>query len=86
MRVDSVFAINDHQQHNPHTVKYAGASTGKTASGLVFEEYLKANIQQISTPEVTRQTESQIAGLLRGYFAPMRIAQKTEPKPEDNAS
>jgi len=86
MRVDSVFAINTHQQHNPHTTQPTTASTGKTTSGTIFEEYLRANMQQISAPVVTRQAENQIAGLLQGYFTPLRITQKTEPKLESSAS
>ena len=86
MRVDSVFAINTHQQHNPHTTQHTTASTGKSASGTIFEEYLRANMQKISTPAVTHQMENQIVGLLQGYFTPLRITSKTEPKPESSAS
>jgi len=86
MRVDSIVAINANQQHNPHTVKYAGTSAGKTASGIIFEDFLRANLQQESAPVVTHQTENQIAGLLGGYFSQLRITYKTEPKLEDSVS
>ena len=85
MRVDSVIAINDHQQHTPNTQSIS-ASPGKSASGLIFEEYLKANLQQISSPTVSPQAENHIAGLLRDYFIPLKIAQKTESKQESSAS
>jgi len=86
MRVDSVISINAHQQHNPHTTEYAGVSAGKTVSGLSFEDYLKANLQQVNAPEVSRQTENQLAGLLIGYFTPLRFSQKEEAKAESNVS
>ena len=85
MRVDSVIAINDHQQHTPNTQSIS-ASPGKSASGLIFEEYLKANLQQVSAPVVTRSTESQIAGLLRGYFTPLKINRENETNEENDAS
>ncbi|MCL2820797.1 MAG: hypothetical protein FWD38_08235 [Oscillospiraceae bacterium] len=86
MRVDSIISINAHQKHNPHTAEYTGISTGKPSSGIAFEEYLRANIQKISTPTVTRSTENQLAGLLMGYFVPLKAAQKDDPKPEGNVS
>ena len=86
MRVDSIIAINAHQQNAPRTAEYAGASTGKTVSGLAFEDYLKANLQQLNTPATTRQTESQLAGLLMGYVMPPRISNRAETKTESNAS
>ena len=85
MRVDSIISINAHQQHNPHTVEYAGNSTSETTSGKTFEEYLRANLQQSGNQTVSRQTENQLAGLLMGYFTPLRIAQKEEPKVNSNA-
>ena len=85
MRVDSIVSINAHQQNNPHAIEYAGASAGKTASGKAFEEYLKANMQQVSTQEVPRQAENQLAGLLMGYFAPLKITFKEEPKTNSSA-
>jgi len=84
MRVDSIISINAHQQQKPHTIEYAGNQTGKTTSGKVFEEYLRANMQQVSTQAVPRQTENQLAGLLMGYFTPLRIANKEE-KTNSNA-
>ena len=85
MRVDSIISINAHQQQNPHTIEYAGSSTGKSTSGKAFEEYLRANLQQVSTQAVPRQTENQLAGLLMGYFPPLRYTQKEEPKTNSNA-
>jgi len=86
MRVDSIIAINANQQHNPHQTQYAGNSTGKATSGIIFEDFLRANLQQESAPAVSHQTENQIAGLLGGYFSQLRITYKTEPKLEDSAS
>ena len=86
MRVDSIIAINDSQQHTPHTTQYTAASTGKSASGIIFEEYLRANLQKTSAPVVTKQAEDQLAGLLGGYFSQLRITYKTEPKLENSAS
>jgi len=85
MRVDSIISINAHQKHNPHTAEYTGISTGKTISGIAFEEYLRANLQKNSTPEVSRQTENQLAGLLIGYFTPLRFTHKEDQKTETNA-
>jgi len=86
MRVESILAINTHQQHNPRTTEYAGASTGKTSSGTAFEDYLRANLQQVSTPVVTRQTENQLAGLLMGYITQLKVTPREDPKTEINAS
>ena len=85
MRVDSIISINAHPQHKPHTQEYSGFSAGKTTSGLTFEELLKANLQQASTPVVSRQTENQLAGLLFGYYTPLKITHREEPKTESNA-
>jgi len=85
MRVDSIISINAHQKHNPHTVEYTGNTSGKTISGLAFEDYLRANLQQVSNTAVSRQTENQLAGLLIGYFTPLIFTQKEEPKAENNA-
>ena len=86
MRVDSIIAINANQQHNPHPTHYAGNSTGKSASGIIFEDFLRANLQKESAPAVSHQTENQIAGLLGGYFSQLRITYKSEPKLEDSVS
>ena len=86
MRVDSIVAVNAHQQHNRHTPQTTVTSTGNTVFGTSFEEYLRANLQQQNTPVVTRQTDNQIAGLLLGYFTPLRVSQKAEAKPESSAS
>ena len=85
MRVDSIISINAHQQQKPHTVEYTGASSGKTAAGKTFEEYLKANMQQTSNQVVPRQTENQLAGLLMGYYSSLRLTHKEEPKTKSNA-
>ena len=85
MRVDSIISINAHQKHNPHTAEYTGISTGKTISGIAFEDYLRANLQKNSAPEVSRQTENQLAGLLIGYFTPLRFTHKEDQKTETNA-
>jgi len=86
MRVDSIIAISDHQQHTPNTTFSTRTSNGKTTSGLIFEEYLRANMQQLSAPTVSPQVDNQIAGLLREYFVPLKVAQKTESKQESSAS
>ena len=86
MRVDSIVSINAHQQQNPRTTEYAGISNGKATSGITFEEYLKANIEKISTPAVTRNTENQLAGLLMGYFTPLKMTQRDDPKTEISVS
>jgi len=86
MRVETIISINAHQKKKPHTTDYAGLSNGKTASGKAFEDYLRANMEKVSTPVVSRHTENQLAGLLMGYYAPLKITQKEEPKTESNAS
>jgi len=86
MRVDSILAINANQQHNPRTAEYTGPTTGKTVSGLAFEDYMKANLQKISAPSIPRQAENQLAGLLMGYITPLRAAHRAEAKTESNAS
>jgi len=85
MRVDSIISINAHPQHKQHTAEYTGISNGKTNPGTAFEDYLKANLQQLSTPVVSRQTENQLAGLLFGSYTPLRFTQKEEQKTNSNA-
>jgi len=85
MRVESIISINAHQKHNQHTVEYAGNGAGKTISGIAFEDYLRAKLQQVNVPVVSRQTENQLAGLLIGYFTPPRLTLKEETKTEINA-
>jgi len=85
MRVDSVISINAHPRHKQHATEYTGISTGKTTSGTTFADYFKANLQQLSSPVVSRQTENQLAGLLFGYYTPLKITHKEEPKKESNA-
>jgi len=85
MRVDSIISINANTHHTPHTADYSGISAAKTKSGIAFEEYLKANMQDLSKPVVSRQTENQLAGLLIGYITPLKITQK-ETKAESNVS
>ena len=86
MRVNSIIAINAHQQPNQNTAQYTGTSPVKNASGMAFEDYLRANLQQLSNPTVTRQVEDQTVGLLMGYYTQMKITQKTEPEQESNVS
>ena len=86
MRVNSIIAINAHQQPNQNTAQYTGTSPVKNVSGMAFEDFLRANLQQLSTPKITGTAENQVAGLLMGYYTQLRIAQKTEPKPDSSAS
>ena len=86
MRVHSITSITSNQQHSPHATEYTGISPRKTTSGITFEEYLKKNIEKINAPTVTCQTENQLAGLLMGYFTPLRMTNRDEPKTENNAS
>ena len=59
MRVESIISINANQKHNPYTAESAGISTGKTNHGIAFADYLKANLQEASSTEVSGQTENQ---------------------------
>jgi len=86
MQVESVHAINAPMQDNPHIPQVTENQTGKTDAGILFEEFLKANLQQTSKPAITSQTENHITGLLLGYFVHPKIASKSEQKLEDNAS
>jgi len=84
MRIESINAGNNNEQHKPHAIKNAGSATGKSASGILFEEYLNAHIKQASTPVITRQSENQLAGLLSGYLTMQKASNK--PDRETNAS
>jgi len=86
MRIETITAINTQKQHDPHSTQNITAATHKSTSGSIFAEYLKANLQQVSAPVIPHHTENQIAGLLRGYFTPLKINQKLEPKQENDAS
>jgi len=86
MRVDQIIAINAHQQPNQKTDQNIKTTSVKSISGMTFEDYLRANLQQLSTPKITGQTENQVAGLIMGYYTQLKIAQKSESKPESSAS
>ena len=86
MRLESIHAINTNEKQTQHSNQNVGSSAVKSTSGTVFEDYLKAHIQQISTPVISRQAESHIAGLLMGYIAPLKLTQKSEPMLEVSAS
>jgi hypothetical protein len=79
MRVHSIAEVNTHLQENPFVTQATGyASTGKPASGLTFEDYLKLYIPQKSPPAVSNQTVSQVAGLYWGFSPLLRVQQKSE--------
>ena len=86
MRLESIHAINADKQSENHSKQNVGTLTDKSTSKVLFEEYLKARLQQVSTPEITRHAENQIAGLLLGYVSPLRITYKSEPELEISAS
>jgi len=79
MRLESIHAINTNEKNNNQSNQNAGAHAGKRTPGVLFEDYLKAQIQQISAPAITRQTENQVAGLLLGYISPLRVSLKSQP-------
>ena len=77
----SINASNNNRKSNQHV----GETAVRSASGLVFEDYLKAQLQQVSNPVITRQAESHVAGLLMGYITPLKITFKSEPELEVSA-
>jgi len=76
MRVESVIAITSQQPNSEQVLPISKTQHGTSTSGLIFQEYLKANLQNLQTPVVPRQTESQIAGLLLGNLRQMRVSRK----------
>ena len=87
MRVHSTFEVNTQQQPNPYLAQHAGSgSPGETASGISFDECLRSYYQQANAPAVTRQTESQIAGLFWGYHPSLKAPSKPEPALKGGAS
>jgi len=86
MRLESIHAINTNEKNNHQSNQNAGENAGKSAPRVLFEDYLKAQIQQLSAPTITRQTENQVAGLLMGYISPLRVSLKSEPELEISAS
>jgi len=86
MRLDSIYALNSNEQNNHNPKANAAATAGKTTSGAIFEDILKAHIQQASKPAITQNAENQIAGLLLGYITPLRVTYKSEPELEISAS
>jgi hypothetical protein len=86
MRVHSTNEVNTHYPENPFNTPNAGiASTGEKSSGLSFDDYLKTFVQQASVPQVTRNTENQVAGIFWGAFPMLRVQTKPEPTLEDIA-
>jgi len=86
MRIDSIHAIKNNEQHKQQALKNTGATTGKSASGVLFEEYLNAHIQKTNTPAETRQPENQLANLLLGYLPMLKVSTKSGREPESNVS
>ena len=86
MYVDSIIAINANPHHSPHTGQHDSTSNGKKSSAISFEEHLRNRLQQANVSATTSQAESQLAGLLLGYYSNLRMTSKTEPKSKENAS
>jgi len=92
MRVHSTYEVDPHPQHNPLVSQNAGlASAGNSKSGPAFIDYLKQHlsqnsIQQTLAPATTGHVESQVAGMYWGFASILRVQQRTEPTPEENAS
>jgi len=86
MRLESIHAINTNDHNKSHSKPHVAVNNGKSTSGLLFEDYLNAYIQQSSKPVITRHAENQVAGLLMGYISPLRFAYKSEPELEISAS
>ena len=86
MRLDSIYAINANKQNDSHSKQNADTSAGKDSPRVLFEDYLKAHIQQVSAPVITQHAENHVAGLLQGYISPLRLAYKLEPELETSAS
>jgi len=85
MRLESIHALNTNEQKKQPQIS-ADTAIGKNTPKVLFEDYLKAHIQQVSTPAITRHAENQIAGLLMGYITPLRVTYKSEPELEISAS
>ena len=86
MRIDSIQAITNTEQKKHNSAQLTSTSTSRKSSDLSFTEYLNAHIQQASVPTVSQHSESQLAGLLSGYFTQLKITQKDEAKPISTAS
>jgi len=86
MRIDSILAINSTEQNKHSPTQHNSISHSKRSSGVNFQEYLNAHIQQASIPKISNQSENQLAGLLSGYFTQQKITQKDESKPVNAVS
>jgi len=82
MRVDSIVAINSQQPNSEPVFPVAKTSQSNTASGLLFQEYLKANLQNMNNMAIPRHIENQIAGLLVGHIKQLRISSRESSEPE----
>jgi len=85
MRIESINAIKNNEQHKQQAIKNAGSAAGKGTSGILFEEYLNAHIQKATKP-APAQTENQIAGLLMSYLPMLRVSTKSDRESESNVS
>ena len=85
MRIDSINAIKNNEQQKQQVIKSTG-TTGKSTSGVLFEEYLNAHMGQVNAPASTRQTENQMTGLLMGYLPMLKVTNKSGRDPESNVS
>jgi len=87
MRVHSTYEVNTRQQQHPFVPRAIGsAGSGKTATELTFEEHLKSYLAQRNAATVTRQAETQAAGLFWGYYPSLKVQSKPEKTLEANAN
>ena len=91
MRIQSIKEVNTQQQQNPFFMQIAGSGTdGHSASLVSFKECLRAQLQDVKSPEVTRKAESVTASSLWNFLMPREVAkksvtQKPEMKPKARA-
>jgi len=86
MRVDQIISINATTQQSQRTNQYEGTSTTKSGQGTGFAEHMNAALQQANNASIIKQAESQLPGLLMGYFTNLRVTNKPEPKLKENVS
>ena len=86
MRVQAIAEVNTRQQQNPHLAHDADYITlGKSANLVSFEECLRSQMQNATSPSVTIKGEWMVTSSLLGYFLAQEVANKPGTKLKEDA-
>ena len=75
MRIQSIYEVNTHQQHNPFYIQYAENSMiGKNTSLISFEDCLKTQFQKAKTPAKPQREKGQAYSVPDENYLPLGLS------------